>query len=236
MPSRFRTTRWSLVRAAGASQTAISRDALSLLCELYWKPLYYFARQQGTPDEEARDLVQSFLARTLERGDFGKADEGLGRFRTFLLTAFRRFMRDEWQKGVAQKRGGGQGAVLFDEAIHDAALPFTDTARTPEQEFDRQWALALLDGVLRMLEREYHDTGRRSLYGELRGIVSGDSLVDSYAAIGERMGLSEGAVKTAAHRLKGRYKLLLREHVAQTLEDVGDSKEELQVLMQALGG
>lgn len=234
MPSRFRTTRWSLVRAASASQTARSRDALGLLCELYWKPLYYFARRHGAPDEEARDLVQSFLTRMLERGDIGKAEEDRGRFRTFLLTAFKHFLRDEWQKGQALKRGGGETTVIFDETIHRAALPYAESARSPEQEFDRQWALALLAGVLHMLEREYHDTGRRTLYGELQGIVSGDSLVDSYAAIGERLGLSEGAVKTAAHRLKARYKLLLREHVAQTLVDFDDTKDELGLLMEAL--
>ena len=236
MPSRFRTTRWSLVRAAGASQTALSRDALSLLCELYWKPLYYFARRQGTPDEEARDLVQAFITRMLERGDFSKADEHRGRFRTFLLVAFKRFMRDEWQKGQAARRGSGAQGVAFNEAIHGIALPYAESGRSPEKEFERQWALSLLDGVLHTLEREYHDTGRKSLYAELKGIVSGDSLVDSYAAIGERLNLSEGAVKTAAHRLKARYKLLLREHVAQTLEHVDDAKDELQVLMEALGG
>ena len=234
MIGKFDTTRWSIVIAAGASQTAVSRDALGALCEAYWKPLYYFARGHGVGNEDAQDLVQAFLARMIERSDVSRADAERGRFRTFLLTSFRRFQRDEWQKSQADKRGGGVMAVSLDLGILADKLPYASSARTPEQEYERQWALALIDGVVAHLEREYTDDGKGAVFHVLQGIITGEELAGSYASIGESLKISEGAVKMAAQRLKTRYKRLLREHVAQTLEDESNTMSELEHLMQAL--
>ncbi len=233
---KFDTTRWSIVVAAGASQTSVSRDALGTLCEDYWEPLYVFVRSRGVSVEESQDLVQAFLLRVIERGDLVKADEGRGRFRTFLLTAFKHFQRDEWAKGQSAKRGGGQNMLrLGFEDAEGRGIPGPAHGETPERIYERQWAMTVLAGVLDSLEEMYEGEGNGRLYRSISGVLTGGGLDRPYGEVGESLRMSEGAVKGAVHRLRKRYKLLLRERVAQTLVDEGDAKEELQYLLSALG-
>ncbi len=233
----FVTTQWSAVLAAAGSDTMHARAALEQLCRQYWHPLYAYVRRAGYSREEAEDLTQEFFARLLARNTLGKADPARGRFRSFLLASLKNFLANEWDKARARKRGGGAQPLPleFDTAETRCAQPIAP-GDTPDRAFDRQWALTLLDVVLDRLRREYADAGRVDLFLGLKDTLAGGRAEIPYRDLGGQLGLSEGAVKVAAHRLRRRYRELLREEIANTVAQPEDAEEELRHLFSALGG
>jgi RNA polymerase sigma-70 factor (ECF subfamily) len=235
----FATTRWSMVLAAGADSTEDGRAALESLFRAYWDPLYTFARRSGADREEAQDLVQGFFAELYEKDRLRQADRGRGRFRTFLLAAFRHHWSHERERARAEKRGGGRTPLPLDfESGEDHYLREPADERTPERLFERRWALTVLDAALERLRDAHERAGRLDLFDALRPTIGaggpdGDA---RWAEVGARLGMSEGAVKVAAHRLRRRYRELLREIIAETVADPSEVDDEIRHLMSALAG
>ncbi len=231
----FPATRWSLVAAAKGGASPESRRALAELCQTYWYPLYAYVRRRGFPHEAAQDLTQEFFARLLEKGGFESVDPARGRFRSFLLAACNHFLANEHDRATALKRGGCRPALPleFDDAEgRYRREPAHDL--TPERLFDRRWALALLEAVLGRLRREYEAAGKGRLFELLQGHLTGDA-GRPYAEAAAELGVSEGSVKVAAHRLRGRYRDLLRDEIGQTLADPAEVDDEIRALFAALG-
>jgi RNA polymerase sigma-70 factor (ECF subfamily) len=231
----FATTRWSLVVAAQDRSQPEAGQALAELCRLYWYPLYGYIRSRGRSHDEAQDLTQEFFARLLEKDALAAVDQNKGRFRSFLLAACQHFLANRHDHDCAQKRGGGRQLVSIDFRDADgryAHEPAHD--ETPERVFERRWALALLERVLARLRGEYEAAGRGRLFECLKSRLTGDRSVPHARAAGE-LGVSEGAVKVAVHRLRQRYRELLRDEIGQTLDDPGQVEEEIRSLFAALG-
>ncbi len=231
----FVTTHWSVVLAAGRHDTTRARAALEQLCRNYWQPLYAYVRRAGHAREEAEDLTQEFFARLLAQQTVARADPARGRFRSFLLGSLKHFLAHEWEKASARKRGSGAQHIplAFDTAETRCAQPVA-AGDTPDRAFDRQWALALLDVVLGRLRREYREAGREDLFLGLKDTLSGGRAEIPYRELSARLAMSEGAVKVAAHRLRQRYRELLREEIANTVAGPAEVEEELRQLFAAL--
>jgi RNA polymerase sigma-70 factor (ECF subfamily) len=230
----FVTTHWSLVLAA-KGDTAGAHEAMGRLCQLYWYPLYSYVRRRGQSAEDAKDLTQEFFSRLLARNWVGNADRKKGRFRSFLLGAMKHFLSDEWDKARAQKRGGGVPALPleFDTAEMRYSREPVDHA-TPEQNYERRWALALLEHILNRLREEYEGDGRGELFALLNPCLVGDRTAQPYAELAKQLGVSEGTVKSAVHRLRWRYRQLLRDEIAGTVAEPGEVEEELRHLFVVL--
>ncbi len=229
--SRFHTTRWSVVLAAGAADSAA---ALEELCSTYWRPVYGFVRRRGHGLEEARDLTQGFFSTFLERRDVEGLDPARGRFRSYLLASVKNFLANEKERERALKRGGG--APLLSLSLDDEselALEPADT-RTPEGDYERQWALALLRRALERLRVEETDKGKRALFERLKPTLAGESVEGGYTTVADELDLTTVAVKVAAHRLKKRYGELLLEEVARTVDLPQEIEDELHHLFRAL--
>ena len=223
--------------AAAAQEGESSRVALEELCAAYWYPLYAFLRRRGHAADDARDLTQGFFATLLEKGYLGDADPQRGRFRSFLLTAVSRFAEKERDKAAAQKRGGGRHVLPLDFEEGERRYRHEPADNwTPERIFERRWALGLLEQTLDRLAEEYRHEGKQSLYEALKGhLVSGLELV-SYAEVGERLGMTEAAVKKAAQRLRQRYRALVREQILATVQSPEQLEDEIRALFAILGG
>lgn len=234
--ARFATTRWSMVVAAGERETPEGRAALESLCRSCWVPLYAFARRGGARPEEAADLVQGFFADLLERSAIRQADPERGRFRTFLLAAFRHFASKERERERALKRGGGATILPLDFAAGESlylAEPADD--RTPERIYERRWALSLLDRVMGELRASY-DGERAAVFEALRPFLAGEDPGGTLAQIGDRIGMTEGAAKVALHRMRRRYRDLLRAAIAETVADPSEVDGEIRHLLASLAG
>ncbi len=205
------------------------------LLETYWYPLYAFARRRGRGPEEACDLTQEFLMGLLERSLFSSADPQKGRFRTYLLTAFERFLVDERRRENREKRGGGRLVLSLSsiDAEERYRLEPADTL-TPEQIYERRWAMTLLEEAMRRLEEESAAAGREDLFAAVKPILSGEDACSPYAELAAQLGMKEGALKTAVHRLRRRFGTLLRAEIAQTISDPQDVDEELRHLFHLL--
>jgi RNA polymerase sigma-70 factor (ECF subfamily) len=223
------------VLRAGRNDTTQAQAALSHLCQVYWYPLYAFVRQRGYSPEDAQDLAQEFFAQLIEKGTLARADPARGRFRSFLLASFSHFLVHEWEKARALKRGGGQSAVSLDLAAAEQwyGLEPADPS-TPEKAFEKRWALALLQTVLGQLESEYRQGGRQALFEALQGVLTGPRESQPYGLLAGRLKITEGAVKVAVHRLRKRYRELLRAEVASTVNRPEEAEEELRHLFVAL--
>jgi len=233
---RFVTTHWSLVLAAGADVSSIEAgNALARLCETYWYPLYAFLRSRGHTAEDAQDLTQAFFARVLERQAFAHADPARGRFRSFLLSSLKNFVANEREREQAQKRGGGISVVPLDiEAAEGRFQLEPHTDETPERVFDREWALTLLDNVIRQLALEMTRAGREGQFAELKEFLTGDDLHTGYAATASTLGMSEGAVRVAVHRLRRRFGELIRREIAQTVSSPEGIDDEMRHLWSSV--
>jgi RNA polymerase sigma factor (sigma-70 family) len=232
---RFASTRWSIVAAAGRKESPEARAALAVLCQAYWYPLYAYARRRLARADDAQDLTQEFFARLLEKDYLQAADPRRGKFRSFLLTAFQRFLAKEHARAGAQKRGGHRRPLSLDfqdgehRYRHEPADP-----TTPETLYERRWALTLLAQVFARLRQELTRAGKERLFEALKGTLAGDGTGEPYERIGRDLGLSEPAVKTAAHRLRRRYQELLRAEVAQTVASPEEVEDELRDLFAAV--
>jgi RNA polymerase sigma-70 factor (ECF subfamily) len=238
--SRFQTTQWSVVIAAGApAATPAAREALAVLCATYWSPLYAFVRRRGFRVEEAEDLTQAFFTKLLEETEtFRRADPSRGKFRAFLLGALRHFLSDESDRARTLKRGGSSGGdrpVRLDidateVRLSDAALD----ARSPEWHFDREWALTVLRLSLNALWERYARDGKDGLFVALQPHLAGDGLALSHAQVAAQLDMTEEAVKVALHRLRKRYGEAIRREIARTLGSSAGVDEELRHLREIL--
>lgn len=231
----FTATRWSLVVAARNEQTTAARHALGELCEIYWQPVYCFLRRRGHDPEDAMDITQGFIARLLEKADIGNADRERGRFRNFLLGAVIHYEANERAKARAKKRGGGKIPISIDAQTAEQRVRFepADT-RTPEAAYLRQWALALLDDTLAALRAEYAASGKSRIFERLHPLIAGEKTGTKYADMADELDLTEAALKVTVHRMRKRYRELLRERVAATVVSPDDVDDELRGLIDAL--
>lgn len=234
VPAAFTTTHWSVVVAAGNASSPAAAEALARLCRDYWRPLYSYVRRRGYDVHDAEDLVQAFFERAIEKNYVGAADRHRGRFRTFLLAALEHFLAKEWQKSQRLKRGGGRMLISIDETAEDGYRAEPADPVTAERIYDRRWALTLLEQALNGLRREYSDSGRIEVFESLAGILSGDKAEVSYGELAGRLGMSEGSVKVAAHRLRQRYGEMVRAEIANTVSRPEQVDQELRELMAVL--
>ena len=220
--------------AVGRDDTPRASDALAQLCQTYWYPLYAYVRQRGYAPHDAQDLTQEFFARLLAKNTLGAITREKGKFRSFLLSTLNHFLTDEWKKGRAQKRGGGQ-IVSLD--ARDAETRFgrePADALTPEKLFEQNWALALLETVYGQLRQEYERGGKSALFRELKSCLTGDRSSAPYADLAKRLDMAENTVKVAVHRMRQRYRALLRAEVAHTVASPGEVEAELRALFRAM--
>ena len=223
-----------MVMAARRSDSSNARAALEELCRTYWRPIYSFVRRQGHSPADAQDLTQEFFARLLAKNYLSAVDSAKGRFRSFLLAALKHFLANEWDKAKAQKRGGNLVLVPIDSQSAETVFGLELAERlTADKIFDRRWALTLLDQVLARLRAEYVRQRKGRLFEELKSTLTGERSSVPYADIGARLNLSEGAVKVSVHRLRQRYRELLREEIAHTVASPDEIEDELRNLFAA---
>ena len=227
----FPATRWSLVDLASGTDGG---EALERLCRAYWYPLYAFARRSGQPAADAEDLTQGFFQKLLEKHWLADAEREKGRLRTFLLTAFRRYMANQWRHDQAERRGGGWKRIDWELADGEQRYARTNADALPEELFDRQWALAVMERTLARLQAEFTERGRGDHFDELKAVLMLEKGAIDYAALAQRLETTEGAARVAVHRLRKRFRLRFREEVALTLEEGEDLDEELQYLARVL--
>ena len=221
---------------AGKSDASRARDALAELCQTYWRPLYAYVRRRGYSAHDAEDLTQEFFARLLRRNDVTAVSPERGKFRSYLLGAMNHFLSDEWDKARAQKRGGGRVIHLDTTAAEAIHAQTTDDTLTPERLFDQRWAITVLEEVYDRLRREHDREGKGELFQALRFSLMGERSAVPYAELAAGLGMSEGAVKVAVHRLRRRYRALLRELVAETVATPEEVEDELSYLLRAVSG
>jgi RNA polymerase sigma factor (sigma-70 family) len=220
---QFAATRWTVVLTAGQGQSR----ALEELCRTYWYPLYAYVRRRGYEAHEAEDLTQEFFARLLTKNYLADVEREKGKFRSFLLASLKHFLANEWDKARAQKRGGGQTFVSLDAETRYRQEPADELSA--DKLLDRQWALALLDLVLTRLEAETDATQ----FAALKSFLTADKDTIPYAEVAGKLRTTEGAVKVAVHRLRKRYRALLREEIAHTVAGPAEVDEEIRHLFAA---
>jgi len=231
----FATTRWTVVLSAGDPSSPQAATALETLCHAYWYPLYAYVRRCGHSAPDAQDLTQEFFAQLLEHHWVARADRHKGRFRSFLLMAMKRFLANEWDKVKAVKRGGRVRRVPL--PLDAAETRYTREPldmSTPEQAFEKRWALALLESVLSDLREEYARDGKAALFNTLKPCLLGGGESQPYATIAAQLEMTEGAVKVAVCRLRERYRGRLREEIAHTVASPAEVDEELRHLLRVL--
>jgi RNA polymerase sigma factor (sigma-70 family) len=230
----FQTTHWSIVVHSGRRSTVQSQDAMAQLCQMYWWPLYAYVRRHVQDQHQAQDLTQAFFANVLEKNYFADANPLRGRFRAFLLTSLKRFMANQWDKEVAQKRGGGKRMLSldFEEGERQYSHEPTDTL-TAGQVFHRNWARTLLDRVFEQLRAEFNSDGKAEQFIELQTFITPLHDKVNIADVADRLGMTESAVRVAAHRLRKRYRNLLREEISQTVVGPEEVEDEIGSLFAA---
>ena len=231
----FKTTHWSVVLDAGGGDPAQSGGALATLCQTYWYPLYTYIRRLGNGPEDAKDLTQEFFARLLEKQWLAQVDASRGRFRSFLLTALKHFLANERRRTQTVKRGGGQRLLSLNDTAEALYTQEPASNLTPERLYERRWALRLFERALGRLEEDYQAAGRQNVYQALKEFLSAEARNGEYAQVGQRLGMSQGAVAAAVHRLRQRYRDLVRDEIAQTVTDAAGLEDEMRSLLAALG-
>jgi RNA polymerase sigma factor (sigma-70 family) len=232
---RFRTTRWTLILKAAQASTGEARAALATLCERYWYPVYAFVRRRGYAPEDAQELTQEFFSRLIDKHVVQDARPERGRFRSFLLATVSDFLANEWDRAHTVKRGGRHTILPIDGSSGEEqySLEIQDT-ETPETIFERQWAMSLLNRVLARLEEEQRAAGKLATFSRVKGLLAGEELDQSYRQIASGLGTTEGAVKVTVHRLRARYRALLRDEIADTVEHPRDIDDEIRHLLTVL--
>jgi RNA polymerase sigma-70 factor (ECF subfamily) len=232
----FATTRWTVVLAAGRTETPQSRQALEDLCASYWYPLYAYIRHQGHSKEDAEDLVQGFFARFLEKNYLSGLSSAKGKFRAFLLASLKHFLANEWDRKNRQKRGGAATHLSLDWQNADSRYQIEPAdLSSPDKIYDRAWAVTLLERVVRRLQEETAAGTKSRLFERLKPFLMPDAGAAPYAQVAAELNMSEGALRVTVHRVRRRYRELLREEIVQTLSEPGEIAEEMRSLQAAFG-
>jgi RNA polymerase sigma-70 factor (ECF subfamily) len=232
----FATTRWTMVRAAGDGLSSAADEALETLCETYWFPLYAYVRRHGCSKEDAEDLTQAFFAKLLERRDIAGLKQENGRFRAFLLASLKHFLANERDRAGRLKRGGNITHLSLDWRSADTQFQIADSSQIPpDAAYDREWAVALLERVFSKLREEAVADGKVERFEQLKSCLTMGKGEIPYASAAAALSMDAGAVRVAAHRLRKRYRELLKAEVAQTLSDPAMVEDELAVLLGAFG-
>jgi len=233
----FATTHWSVVLAAGASESPQSAAALEQLCRTYWYPLYACVRRRGYQPQDAQDLTQGFFAALLAGKCLAQADRERGRFRTFLLTAFDNYLHNEHDRATALKRGGGRQIVSWEEHIAEGRYAQEPAGGlSPEQLYEKRWAATLLERVLASLRAEFDQAKRRDLFDQLKPHLWGEDEATPYAQLAAPFNMTVSALKVTVHRLRRRYRAVLREEIAPTVANSAEIDGEIQYLLRVMSG
>lgn len=231
----FGTTHWSVVQAACDSEASQAPTAMETLCLTYWYPLYAFIRRTGRSAHDAEDLTQAFFTRLLEKDYLAAVDRTKGTFRSFLLIALKRFLADEQDRAQAQKRGGGRSIISLDAIQAEEQYQLEPSHNlTPERLFERRWALTVLDRARARLQAEYAAAGKSDLFERLKGFHHPDESTVAYADIAAQLDLPQNTVKSHVHRLRKRYRQLVRDEIAQTVSDPSAVEAEIRDLLDAV--
>lgn len=223
-----------MLAAGGKRDLAQAQQSLEKLCRVYWLPLYAYIRRQGENPHDAQDLTQEFFARLLEKDFLASVDRTKGRFRSFLLASLKHFLSNQRVRARAQKRGGGQTPLSLDISDAETSIGFQPAdEQTPEKAFERRWALTLLEQALARLRKEYSDHGRHEIFEQLKTTLTEGRGV-AYAELSARLGISEASVKMAVHRLRQRYRAVLRGEIAETVAHESEVEDELREVFRAL--
>lgn len=228
----FATTLWGVVTMAQGPDSRQARAALEDLCRIYWPPLYAYVRRRGYNHEDAKDLTQEFFARLLEKRYFDQADRTKGRLRSFLLVALNHFLANEWNKAQTQKRGGGQCHLPIGEKLAESVAD--SNGLTPDDLFERRWALTVLDAALKRLHSLQNDDECARRFEVLKPFLTGDGPALSYAEAATQLGMSVNLVKVTIHNLRRDFRKCIREAVAETLDDPAHVEHEMQHLLDVL--
>jgi len=235
-PQFFATTRWSVVMAARDESSPTSTEALETLCRGYWYPLYAFVRRSGRSPHDAEDLTQEFFARLLQKHWLDAVEQERGKFRSFMVTAMKRFLANEWDKSQTAKRGGGYSHVPLDPEAAEAR--YAQEPAYPcsaDSVYERRWALTLLDHAMACLRAEYDRDGRENDFAQLKGFLTADRGEIPYAQIAGSFGISEGNARVAVHRLRKRFREVFRETIADTVTNPAEVDAEVRYVVEILG-
>jgi RNA polymerase sigma-70 factor (ECF subfamily) len=234
-PRAFATTHWSVVLAAGKDESTPGQTALETLCRAYWYPIYVYVRRKGRGPDDAQDLTQEFFAQLINKHHLRLADRNKGKFRTFLLATLDYFLAREWSRAHRQKRGGQFSFISLEQQTPEERYRLEPADNdTPEKQFSRQWALAVLQHTMEELERECEANGKGSLFREAKNLLSGERDHEAYAGISQRLGMAPGAARMAVLRLRQRHGELLRAELAQTVSQAEEVDEEMSFMLEAL--
>jgi RNA polymerase sigma factor (sigma-70 family) len=230
----FATTHWTVVLAAGQRHSPQADLALEELCRTYWFPLYAYVRRRGYTKEDAEDLTQAFFARLLAKNFLANLGSEKGRFRAFLLASLKHLLANEWDKSQTQKRGGGNLPLSLDWQTADTKFQVSAANEpSPDRAFDREWALALLAKVINRLQSECEADGKAKLFEQLKMFLTAGKSESAQSEVAKALGMEEGAVRVAIHRLRKQYRQLLRDEIANTLSDPAVVDEEMRALFGA---
>jgi RNA polymerase sigma-70 factor (ECF subfamily) len=234
--AQFGQTQWSVVlAAAGKKDVALAEQSLEKLCRVYWLPLYTYIRRQGETPHDAQDLTQEFFARLLEKDFLCSVDQAKGRFRSFLLASLKHFLSNQRERARAQKRGGGQSPLSLDFSDAETSYGFQPADhQTPEKAFEKRWAITLLEQALARLRKEYTDRGKQDFFEQLKTTLTEGRGNVAYAELAARLKTSEASVKMAVHRLRERYREVLRAEIAETVAQQSEVEDELREVFRAL--
>jgi RNA polymerase sigma factor (sigma-70 family) len=233
---QFATTHWSVILAAGSPASSRYRQALETLCQTYWFPLYAYLRRRGYDRHQAEDYAQAFFASLLERQGLRRVDPKQGKFRSFLLASLKNFLADEWDRARAQKRGGNKKVLpleIADAETRYSREPADDLS--PEKLFEKSWALTVLKQAMAQLKAEFVAANKQQLFAHLKAYLTAEPGSASYRQVAATLDMTEGAVKVAVHRLRQRYRELVRQQIAQTVATAEQVDEEIRDLFAALG-
>jgi len=232
--ARFATTHWSVVLEAKGGESPLAAEALEKLANIYWYPLYVYVRRKGHGPHDAQDLTQEFFARLLRGKLLQTVEQRKGKFRSYLLTSLEHFLVKDWLRANRLKRGGGQLLFSLDEAEAENRYAFepADPA-SPEKIYERRWAMTLLEQAMKRLETECQQQSKSAFFEHLKNLLTCDAPEASYHELAAALGMSEGAVRTALHRLRQRFGALLRDEIAQTVARPEEIDEELRSLFTA---
>ena len=230
----FHTTRWSMVLAAGDSESASAEEALAELCRVYRSPVYAFVQRSGYAKHDAEDLTQGFFEHILTKGTVARAAPDKGRFRSFLLGSLKKYIGSVRRKNSAAKRGSGKKPVSLDDDFGETRYKIeVEDSQTPESLYYRNWALAVLDQVKVRMQRKYESKGQARLFEALEPALTREDKT-SYAQKAIELGMTESAVTSAVHRLRKNYREFLLETIGETVANANEIEEERRFLMEAL--